>query len=113
MIILLRDLCQKARVLLSNLSERPVKSMAKHNHDKCKHVLVYCSDCDVVSCEKCSCEWGKKLTPTLSSAGSSTLTYPGSWIPNAIATNCGGVMPLSGDSAGGMGYQGQGGGGGK
>ncbi len=36
--------------------------MAKHNHDKCKHVLSFCVDCDVVSCEKCTAEWKKPIS---------------------------------------------------
>lgn len=31
----------------------------KHNHSKCKHVLSFCEQCDVVSCEKCVMEWKK------------------------------------------------------
>lgn len=31
----------------------------KHNHSTCKHVLSFCEQCDVVSCEKCVMEWKK------------------------------------------------------
>lgn len=47
----------------------------KHNHSKCKHVLSFCEQCDVVSCEKCVMEW-KKNNSLAWISGTNTVQAP-------------------------------------